>query len=270
MIRPSLLCLLLVAAGCQLQTPLPQGDLFAAPLADPKEPRFAMSLRTVRPEGDDNLTVGAASFGETFGLYRHALGRGALQVDLAAGIFSLFDIDGYSNGLVNADYQIGLPVTLRSGPWSARARIYHQSSHLGDEYILVNRLRERINHNFDALELTVARDLGPARGYLGTAYLFGREPEELEPHSIHAGADYRSREPVIGSARLVAGIDLQSREEQHWNATLSAVAGLELESRMLDGRRVRLLVEALQGFNPYGQFYNQEIAYLGVGLAFAF
>ncbi len=37
------------AASCQTAVPLPQGDLFAPLLADPKEPQFFMNARSVKP-----------------------------------------------------------------------------------------------------------------------------------------------------------------------------------------------------------------------------
>lgn len=270
--RSLLAAFALIAAACQNSVPLPPGDLFAPLLADPKEPRFAMSLRTERPDGDDAQTVGIASFGETFGLYRHPNGGNGdgLQLNLAAGIFAQFDMDGYSNGLVNADYQIGLPATWRSGALSARARLYHQSSHLGDEYILKHRLRERENYNYDAVELLIAGDAGGARLYLGGEYLFSREPDELEPWLVHAGVEYRSPEPVLGRARLVAGVDLKSWEENDWKAGVSLVCGVELPSPLAHGRVVRLQAEYYEGFGPYGQFFDVEMRSIGVGLAFSF
>lgn len=261
---------LLVAAACQNAVTLPQGDLWAPLLADPKEPRFAMSLRTERPHGDDARTAGVASFGETFGLYRHTHGGDGVQLNLAAGIFAQFDLDGFSNGLVNADYQIGVPVTWRAGATSARARVYHQSSHLGDEYILKHRLRERENYNFDAAELLIARDLGGGRVYLGGEYLFGRQPDELEPWLAHGGAEFRSRAPVLGPARLVAGVDVKSWAQNEWKAGISAVVGLEVASQAANGRLVRLQFEFYDGFGPYGQFFDVEMRSYGIGLAFSF
>lgn len=270
--RPLLVIAAFAAAACQNAVTLPQGDLFAPLLADPKEPRFAMSLRTERPDGDDAQTAGVTSFGETFGLYRRPNGGNGdgLQLNLAAGIFAQFDMDGYSNGLVNADYQIGLPATWRSGAISARARIYHQSSHLGDEYILKNRLRERENYNYDAAELMLSGDAGGARLYLGGEYLFSRQPDELEPWLVHAGAEYRSPEPVIGDARLVAGMDLKSWQENDWKAGVSLICGLELPSPTAHGRMVRLQLEYYEGFGPYGQFFDVEMRSIGGGVAFSF
>lgn len=270
--RAAVLALILMGTGCQSNQPLPQGDFFAPLLADPKEPQFAMSLRSQSPRHDDATTIGVAGFGETFGLYRiegAAAGDG-LQFDVAAGLFAIFELDGYSNGLINADYMVGAPVTWRRGAHAVRARVYHQSSHLGDEVLVNRRPPERQNYNFDACELLYARDFGGTRVYGGGEYLFSRHPDHLDPMGLHFGAEYRATRPLLGGARPFLGLDAKSWQQHDWKASVSLAAGFEFRAPSLNGRWVRFVVEAFDGFNPYGQFYDQEIRYFGVGLRFGF
>jgi len=56
---------------------------------------------------------------------------------------ALLDFGAHSNALINADYRVALGVAGRSAPWiwrgehfSWRLRIFHESSHLGDEFVL--------------------------------------------------------------------------------------------------------------------------------------
>ncbi len=51
------------------------------------------------------------------------------------GVFQ-FDLSAPSSDLINTDYVVGVPLSWRSGGWSTRVRLYHQSSHLGDEFLL--------------------------------------------------------------------------------------------------------------------------------------
>ena len=56
--------------------------------------------------------------------------------ELVGNVYAQFDLNRPSYDLINADYLIGLPLTFRFDRFSGRARLYHQSSHLGDEFVL--------------------------------------------------------------------------------------------------------------------------------------
>ncbi|MEX2280859.1 MAG: DUF1207 domain-containing protein, partial [Gemmatimonadota bacterium] len=137
--------------------PLPQGALFCPFIADPKsEHSFVSYLRgdfaTIAEEPESDTNIGAIGLGDSYGLFRIA-GSGsvsALQLDVMAGIFAQFNIDQPSFDLINADYLVGLPLTFRTSGFSARARLYHQSSHLGDEFLLA-RQPERENVSFESI-----------------------------------------------------------------------------------------------------------------------
>lgn len=271
----SVLVIALLAAGaasCQSAVALPQGDLFASLMADPKEPQFFMNARSVKPEGQGSNTIAAVGFGETFGLYRQPgkeEGDG-FQVNIAGGLFAQFNLDTTSSDLINADYVVGLPITYRSGANALRLRVYHQSSHLGDEFLLSPGAPPRQNLSYESLELLGSRDWLSLRFYGGGEYLFHRDPDELEPAGLHGGAEYRSADPIFGSTHLIGGLDLKSWEQHDWAASTSLVVGFEFDSPAMNGRRVRLLFEAYDGFAPYGQFYDEEITYFGFGLSFGF
>src|SRR6185436_21081639 len=118
----------------------PHDQIFCPLIADPKEPHsFASLLRgTFRSLGDptgEDTSIGAVGLADHFGLVRWggpSPGEG-VQLDVVGSIFAQFGLDTPSNDLINADYIIGLPLTFRRSGFSARARLYHQSSHFGDE-----------------------------------------------------------------------------------------------------------------------------------------
>lgn len=74
-----------------------------------------------------------------------------------------------------------------------------------------------------------------------------------------------------GAARLIAGLDVKSTQQQGWRPGWSARAGIEF-SRPRDandpGRRWRILGEYYHGPSPYGQFFLEKTEYYGVGLHF--
>ncbi len=249
--------------------PFPEGDLFLPLLADPKQPQFFIAAgRIASPVAD--TTLGVVGFGETFGFYRIEGKRpgDGLQIGLSGALFAQFDLEAPSTDLVNADYTIGLPLTYRRAPWSARLRLYHQSSHLGDEFLL--RVQpERINLSFESLELLVAYEWAEWRGYLGGEVFLHREPEDLERAGLHGGLEYRGTRTVWGG-RPIGGLDLKSWQEHGWSLDASLKAGLEYGTPRPGNRRLRLMAEAYRGHAPYGQFYTDKIRYYGLGLYLGF
>lgn len=245
---------------------LPQGDLFCPRVADPKEPRsFASYLRWHSPVQE--TTVGAVGIGDSFGIIRWggpAAGDG-FQLSLVGSVFAQFDLETESFDLINADYIIGVPLTFRLGGFSSRLRLYHQSSHLGDEFVLRDE-PERVNLAFESLELILSQELGALRFYGGGEYLFNREPEDLESRVAHLGAEAR-----VGNARsvgLVAAVDVKSTEEQSWKPAWSARTGIEVgwgRDPAHPPRMWRILAEFYDGPSPYGQFYRDDVRYYGLG-----
>ena len=252
------------------KVPLPAGDLFRPLIADPKQPQFFVSYRRYRNAATDR-NVGAVGFGESFGVYRQEGERqgDGLQVSVAGGLFAQFDLGAPSSDLVNADYTIGLPLSYRRGPYSARLRLYHQSSHLGDEYLL--RVHpERVNLSYEALEAIASRDWGGWRGYFGGEYLLHREPTDLDRASLHGGIELHGPTNFWGIGRLLGGLDLKSFQEHGWAVDASVKAGFEIGQPDPGGRRLRLMGEAFRGYAPHGQFYLERIRYYGLGLYFGF
>ncbi len=253
--------------------PLPGTQLFEPLRADPKEPRFFVSTLAVSSDIQDT-TIAAVGFGENFGIVRHGSNpnRG-WQLGISAAVFAQFDLETESSDLMNADYVIGLPVTWRHDDWSGRVRVYHQSSHLGDEFLL--RVQpERVNLSFESIEVLIAHDIAGVRVYGGGEYLFHREPSELAEGLLHAGLDWRAEEAAfdisnIADAHWVAGIDVKRWQQNDWATQVSAKAGLEFASLgniNNSSRRWSLLVEYFDGPSPYGQFFQDDLRYLGIAI----
>src|SRR5262245_54758533 len=152
----------------------PEDHIFCPLIADPKEPRsFVSFLRGTFRSLDDpsgkGTSVGSVGLGDDFGLVRWGgpeAGEG-VQLNVEGAIFAQFDLGTLSNDLINADYLVGVPLAFRRSGFSVRARIYHQSSHLGDEFLLRSEEPVRENLSFEAFELLASQEIGPFRAYGG-------------------------------------------------------------------------------------------------------
>lgn len=253
----------------------PQDQLFCPLLADPKEPGSFVSylrgeFRTLdNPSGEvEGTNIAAVGLGDSFGLVRWGgpnAGEG-IQLDVIGSIFAQFDLRTSSTDLINADYIIGLPLTFRRSGFSTRIRLYHQSSHLGDEYLLRDGEIEHENLSFESVELLLSQELGPLRAYGGVERLFHREPAALASQLLHGGVELRTGR--AGPWQMVSGVDLKATRQHDWSPAISARLGLEAARSASAGhpaRLVALMLELYQGPSPYGQFFQDDIAYLGLG-----
>jgi hypothetical protein len=147
-----------------------------------------------------------------------------IQLNIDAAAFLLLDFNAQSQAVIDTDYLLGLSLDVR--PWidgldrlSVSLGGYHQSSHLGDEYVLsahtiqaslppqINPfLPYRANPSYYALPVTVSVDLGPvgsaysARLYGGGTFFFHSSIPAATHPDVRAGLELRHGEPVPAAA----------------------------------------------------------------------
>ena len=244
----------------------PDERLFLPLLADPRWPHFGLSYEYFRRSAFPKLKdVAAISLGETFevvGYDSESVGRFALGLQPA--IFAIFNLDAYSHDLVNADYRIAVPLDYRLGIFSAEARVMHQSSHLGDEFLL-DTPTQRINLSYEAVELLGSVELGKVRLYGGGGEIFHSEPN-LKPWAAQAGVEVMLPTFLGDAVSPLVAVDLKSRQENEWTPDFCLRTGIEFTSPEKQRRRVQLLLEYYRGKNPNGQFYTERVEYFGIGL----
>lgn len=261
--------------GGTRQSAFPKDDVFRPLLADPKQPQFFASWQATRVRTNQTSTnIGSVGFGENFGFYTSRQGCNGWQVGILAGVFAQFNLNEPSMDLINADYVVGIPFSWRSGGWSTRVRLYHQSSHVGDEFLLGQPGFNRVNLSFEELEAIASYDNRWARVYAGGATLLHREPTTLDRLRAQWGLELRGPtmpSPILGNAleglliTPILGADFKSFEELKWIINTNVLSGIEWS---MEGstRRFRVLFNYYHGFAPYGQFFAQKVEWFGIGL----
>ncbi len=247
---------------------LPRGNLFDPLIADPRWAHFSAAYQYF-VDDEEIENAAAVSFGETFGLLGGpAPFDGRWQLDFQAAVFGLFDMDAESKDLINADYWVGLPISYRnkSQNFAAMLRVFHQSSHLGDEFLLRDRV-DRVNLSYEATDLKLSYKFDHGfRVYGGLGYLLHVEPSGIDRFSTQVGVEYVAPFTLGGGlVRPVAAADLQNREESNFASDVSLRAGVQFESAAELSQRVQLLIEYFNGRNPNGQFYDRSLEYIGLG-----
>jgi hypothetical protein len=149
-------------------------------------------------------------------------------------------------------------------------RVFHQSSHLGDEFLLRTQTN-RVNLSYEQVDLLLSYDIKDVlRLYAGGGYLFDQDPSNILPWSVQYGIELTSPWPSRESRwRPIAAVNVQQREENGWSADVSARAGIEIDG-VLATRKVQFLLEYFSGHSPNGQFFKDKVEYFGIGTHFHF
>ena len=247
---------------------LPRNLLFSPLHADPRWPHFGASYRGFT-QGLNLSKVFAGNFGETFSIYRNkALFGGEWDFGVQAGVFSIFDVGSASIDLINADYRVGFLSSYRLGQFSTLLRVQHQSSHLGDEFLLNNPRVTRVNLSYEEIDLKLSYEFFTwLRLYGGGGVIVTRQPEDLGRGTTQWGVELTSTRTYLGGRiRPVGYADFQCNERTNWEIGRSVFAGIQFENARIGDRQVQLLAEYYAGPSPDGQFYVQRTNWYGIGV----
>jgi Protein of unknown function (DUF1207) len=256
---------------------LPTGHLFKPLLADPRWAHFSVAYRNYQTDNFAGKDIASVSLGETIPIYRSNFGQSTAQWEagIQAGVFSDFNLNASSSDLVNTDFIASIYSSVRAGQFSAFGRIYHQSSHLGDEFLLgkIHTSKfERENLSYEGVDLKLSYELPyGVRIYGGGGGLFHKEPSALRPWSTQYGIEFRSPWRIdFASMRPIIAADIKHFDENNWSADISARAGVEFDNLQVLDRKLQILVEYFNGYTPSGQFYKDKIEYIGLGAHYHF
>ena len=250
---------------------LPEGHLFKPLLADPRWAHFSAAYRNYVGNEIDGNNNGSVSFGETIPFYRANIGRSIVQWEtgIQAAVFSDFNLGASSKDLINTDFIASAYSSMRAKNASAFARIYHQSSHLGDEFLLRSQTSlERVNLSYEGIDLKLSYELPyGVRVYGGGGGIFHKEPSTIKPWSVQYGMEFRSPWRIESAAmRPIMAVDVKNHEQNNWNADISARAGVQFDNFQTFNRKFQVLAEYFNGNSPTGQFFREKVEYIGLGL----
>ena len=258
--------------------------LFEPPLANVQKPQYSLGYRGGdRTLGKSLITISLGDFFPIFRWFDVCGTGGDLQIDIGAGVWGVFNMeprncpDGQWAELVNTDYLFSIPLSYAIDRWSFRARIYHISTHLGDEFIC-NHPRfvcDRVNPSYEALEFLAAYLLHDSvRFFGGPGFILNSDDSYPMGHFyLEYGVEWyvwflnSSFHRTYMSPYFA--VDVQQWDIKDMSPSLTMQLGLQWSKRLNEGRKVRLFAEYHNGYSD-GQFFLCRSAYWALRITWGF
>jgi hypothetical protein len=272
MIIPILLVAMPLTAGAARaqERVFPRVPSFELPEASPRVHGMVGRIISARrgESGFGREPEAEVGIGENFPVL--ALRRGDRPVTLGFGtqVYGRFSLGDRKSALISNDWVVGLNTTALLGAWRLTGEIYHESSHLGDEY----------GDRFNATRLDWTREVvgawitygpGPLRVTGNLSYVLIDELDLDRPGAALA-ADYEGRPfgSFLGAqVRPVGGVFFEGTAATNWRISSSAKLGVAVAGGT-GGREVGIAVIAHDGLSTQRQFFRRESRYIGAELRF--
>jgi hypothetical protein len=261
--------LMAAPAGAQ-QRLFPEVPSFELPQASPRVHGVVGRLISARlgDSGFGREPEAEVGIGEDFPVL--ALRRGARPVTLGFGtqVYGRFSLGDRKSALISNDWVVGLNTTALLGAWRITGELYHESSHLGDEY--GNRFgASRLDWTREVVAIWATYGRGPVRVTGNLSYVLIDEID-LERPGAALAADYEGRPFgafLGGRLRPVGGVFFESAAATSWRISGSVKLGLAVASGA-GGRELGIALIAHDGLSTQRQFFRRESRYIGAELRF--
>jgi uncharacterized protein DUF1207 len=241
---------------------------FELPEASPRVHGLVGRLLSAR-HGDSRFGQeheGEVVLGENFPLVALRGGRHSIVMGFGSQVYGRFSLTDPKSSLISTDWVVSLNTTAVLQAWAVTLEVYHESSHLGDEY--GDRFPEdRLDWTREVLAGWATYTRGVWRFSAGGSYVLADELRLPAP-AASFGIDYhgRSRRVLTGQARPIAGLFLQGEAATKWRVSSSAKVGFAFATGNSHDISIGLIGHS--GLSTQRQFFRQESQYLGMEIRF--
>lgn len=256
---------------------LPLSVLYPAELANPRQITFACGIRL--HDSVAGQVSSPVTFGMQFPVYRWLnvallTQTGDLQLEIEGAVFGIFNQTKRDNTLINTEYNIGIPLTFAYDSWAHRIRIYHVSSHLGDEYLKTHKEVKRFNKSYEAFDYSLSYLVNESvRIYVGPGVIIHSDSEmPLKPLYLQYGMDVHFTKRIWKElyGRPFISVHFENAQDTKWNLDATLAVGYEFGRIEKLGRKARLTLEYHNGYSDEGQFSRKRDNYIQFRLSYGF
>jgi hypothetical protein len=195
-----------------------------------------------------------------------ALRRGARPIVLGVGsqAYGRFSLDDSKSALISIDWVAGLNTTAFLGAWALTLQLYHESSHIGDEYAEHFGAR-RLDWSREVVAGWASYTTGDLRLTGGASYVLD-DGLRLPKPAAALGIDFHgNRHRAAGSTlEPIAGFYTEAISATRWRLSNSAKLGVAFVGP--GSSRLGLALIAHDGLSTQRQFFREASQYIGFEL----
>lgn len=247
-------------------------SFFPTMLAQPHILGYSVGYRSYDKVFKSSIPV---SIGDQFSLLQiTSQSYGCLYLGIEACVWAIFDARAKSLSLINADYFVALPFTYMNDEFSARLRVFHESSHLGDEFLIENPQILRKNPSMEVLDLSLAYEpLDGLQLFLGySTVLRSDEYFKVKSNSFYYGVncffDCAKIQILNIEAYPYIAAYFTNQENNNWKLDGSLVIGYQWDKSY--GRKLRVYLMSHNGFSAEGQFVKRRSKYISFNIMYGY
>jgi hypothetical protein len=209
---------------------------------------------------------GEVVLGENFPLLTLKGGRNSIILGMGSQVYGRFSLTDPKSALISTDWVVGVNTTAVLRAWALTLELYHESSHLGDEY--GDRFpADRVDWTREVLTGWASYSAGVWRLTAGGSYVLDDELR-LPAAGGSLSVDFRgrSRGLLAGQVRPVGGIFFEALQATKWRTSTSAKLGVAFGTR--GNHDISLGIIVHNGLSTQRQFFRQESQYVGMEVRF--
>lgn len=250
-------------AGAQERL-FPAVKSFELPEASPRAYGLVARVLSMR-RGESRFGAeqeGEIILGENFPLVALKGGPRSIVLGFGSQAYGRFSLDDSKSALISLDWVAGLNTTALLGPWSLTLQLYHESSHLGDEY--ANHFEVgRLDWTREVVAGWASYGSGDWRITGGASYVLD-DGLSLPRPAAALGIDFRGNRRRARTVEPVIGLYTEATSATHWRLSNSAKLGVAFAGQRAP--RLGLALIAHDGLSTQRQFFRENSQYIGLEL----
>ncbi len=243
---------------------LPEGLVWRSYLAGVKEPRLSVAATDSSAFG----SIWDATMGGRVSLIRYGTPNAyrpeGWEMQIEAAAMPRIWPSKFSAPLISCDYRVGIPFVFAQGKWQFKTGYYHISSHLGDEYMILNpsTFFTRINYMRDSWMLGVGYYYTDDLRLFAEADWAFAPDGGAKPWEFQFGADYS---PAIRGGAPFAAVYCDLRQELNFGGFFVVQAGWQWRGGAAM-KTFRIGLNYVNGASTQYEFYNLFEQRIGFGI----